>query len=233
MGQTDLDQRAESLLDRGLPGRWYVVAKSGDLPSGAVRAIKALDRELVVWRGADGQVRCLEDRCPHRGARLSLGESQRFGPGLSLPRRHARRARPDRACAGDWKLRTRGPQDQRVLCGHGSGRRRLRLVPGTWPGRARAARAAARTHEPGMGALSHDLAVELQLSLRARQPRRPDARHLSAQRHVHVVARHARGQGPDPSRRLRDSSSSASRSRASTSTGPRLRSRRRSRGRAC
>ena len=74
MGQTDFDQRAESLLDRGLPGRWYVVAKSGDLPSGAVRAIKALGRELVVWRGADGQARCLEDRCPHRGARLSLGE---------------------------------------------------------------------------------------------------------------------------------------------------------------
>ena len=74
MRQTDLDQRAESLLDRGLPGRWYVVAKSGDLPSGAVRAIKALGRELVVWRGADGQAHCLEDRCPHRGARLSLGE---------------------------------------------------------------------------------------------------------------------------------------------------------------
>ena len=74
MGQTELDQRAESLLDKGLPGRWYVVAKSGDLPTGGVRAIKALGRELVVWRGADGQVRCLEDRCPHRGARLSLGE---------------------------------------------------------------------------------------------------------------------------------------------------------------
>jgi len=73
MGQTDLDQRAESLLDRGLPGRWYVVAKSGDLPRGAVRAVKALGRELVVWRGEDGQVRCLEDRCPHRGARISLG----------------------------------------------------------------------------------------------------------------------------------------------------------------
>ena len=29
MAQADLDQRAESLLDKGLPGRWYVVAKSG------------------------------------------------------------------------------------------------------------------------------------------------------------------------------------------------------------
>ena len=202
-------------------------------PRGAVRAIKALGRELVVWRGADGQVRCLEDRCPHRGARISLGGVSdsdlacRYH-GVTLDGR-----RPDRARAGDRELRTRGPQDQRVLCGHGSGRRRLRLVPGTWPGRARAARAAARAHEPGLGELPDDLAVELQLSLRARQPRRPDARHLSAQRHVHVVARHARGQGQDRSRRRRDSSSSASRSRASTSTGPRLRSRRRSRGRAC
>ena len=74
MAQADLDQRAESLLDRGLPGRWYVVAKSGEVPQGAVRAVKALGRDLVVWRGADGKVRCLEDRCPHRGARISLGQ---------------------------------------------------------------------------------------------------------------------------------------------------------------
>jgi len=74
MAQADLDQRAESLLDKGLPGRWYVVARSGDVPQGAVRPVKALGRDLVVWRGADGKVRCLEDRCPHRGARISLGE---------------------------------------------------------------------------------------------------------------------------------------------------------------
>ena len=29
MAQADLDQRAESLLDKGLPGRWYVVAQVG------------------------------------------------------------------------------------------------------------------------------------------------------------------------------------------------------------
>jgi len=74
MAQADLDQRAESLLDRGLPGRWYVVAKSGEVPNGAVRAVKALGRDLVVWRGADGKARCIEDRCPHRGARISLGQ---------------------------------------------------------------------------------------------------------------------------------------------------------------
>lgn len=74
MNPADLEQRAESLLAKGLPGRWYVVAKSAEVAPGKVRAVRALARDLVVWRGEDGRVRCLEDRCPHRGARLSLGE---------------------------------------------------------------------------------------------------------------------------------------------------------------
>jgi phenylpropionate dioxygenase-like ring-hydroxylating dioxygenase large terminal subunit len=74
MAQADLEQRAESLLNSGLPGRWYVVAKSGDIAPGRVRALRILGKDLVVWRGADGGVRCIEDRCPHRGARLSLGD---------------------------------------------------------------------------------------------------------------------------------------------------------------
>src|SRR5262249_24039137 len=36
-------------------------------------AVKALGRDLVLWRGADGKVRCVADYCPHRSARLSLG----------------------------------------------------------------------------------------------------------------------------------------------------------------
>jgi len=41
-----------------------------------VVAAKALGLDLVLWRGADGTVNCLEDRCPHRGAPLSRGEVQ-------------------------------------------------------------------------------------------------------------------------------------------------------------
>src|SRR5712692_4549438 len=36
--------------------------------------VRALGRNLVLWRDAGGRLQCLEDYCPHRGARLSLGE---------------------------------------------------------------------------------------------------------------------------------------------------------------
>ena len=36
--------------------------------------MKALGRNLVLWRDAAGALNCLEDYCPHRGARLSRGE---------------------------------------------------------------------------------------------------------------------------------------------------------------
>jgi phenylpropionate dioxygenase-like ring-hydroxylating dioxygenase large terminal subunit len=74
MSPADLEQRAESLVNSGLPGRWYVVAKSADVAPGRPFALKALGKGLVLWRGSDGKLRCVEDRCPHRGARLSRGE---------------------------------------------------------------------------------------------------------------------------------------------------------------
>jgi len=60
-------------FDEGLLGTWYVVAKSVDVKRDQPVAVKALSRELVLWRGADGKVRCVADFCPHRAARLSLG----------------------------------------------------------------------------------------------------------------------------------------------------------------
>src|SRR3546814_3627926 len=35
--------------------------------------VTRLSENIVLWRDADGQVHALEDRCPHRGARLTLG----------------------------------------------------------------------------------------------------------------------------------------------------------------
>lgn len=52
--------------------RWWPVAASrmvADEPVGLTR----LGRRIVLWRDRDGAVRCVEDRCPHRGARLSMG----------------------------------------------------------------------------------------------------------------------------------------------------------------
>jgi phenylpropionate dioxygenase-like ring-hydroxylating dioxygenase large terminal subunit len=70
----DLSQAAEAarILDTGILDLWYPVAPSwqvGNAPIGITR----LSRQIVLWRDAGGQVHALEDRCPHRGARLSLG----------------------------------------------------------------------------------------------------------------------------------------------------------------
>ena len=66
--------RVESRVNAGLLGQWYVVAKSVEVGRGRPHDVRALGRDLVLWRGADGAIHCLEDRCPHRGAPLSRGE---------------------------------------------------------------------------------------------------------------------------------------------------------------
>jgi phenylpropionate dioxygenase-like ring-hydroxylating dioxygenase large terminal subunit len=67
-------QRIDDLVNRGLLDQWYAVAKSIQIKPGKPHAVKALGRNLVLWRDAGGTLQCLEDYCPHRGARLSRGE---------------------------------------------------------------------------------------------------------------------------------------------------------------
>jgi phenylpropionate dioxygenase-like ring-hydroxylating dioxygenase large terminal subunit len=62
----------EQLLDTGLRNLWYPVLPAWrlrDAPLGITR----LGENLVLWRDGQGGIQALEDRCPHRGARLSLG----------------------------------------------------------------------------------------------------------------------------------------------------------------
>ena len=59
-------------LNAGLRDLWYPVAPSWmvrDAPVGLTR----LSERIVLWRDAAGQAHAIEDRCPHRGARLSMG----------------------------------------------------------------------------------------------------------------------------------------------------------------
>ncbi|WP_395821173.1 Rieske 2Fe-2S domain-containing protein [Devosia sp.] len=51
---------------------WTPIALSRDVPDGVTRAVCLEGSELVIWRGA-GEAHVWEDRCPHRGMRLSLG----------------------------------------------------------------------------------------------------------------------------------------------------------------
>jgi len=70
--KNDFDEEVESRLSLGVKNLWYPI-----LPSWAVRdspvGITRLGEKIAVWRDEDGQPHAIEDRCPHRGARLSMG----------------------------------------------------------------------------------------------------------------------------------------------------------------
>lgn len=52
--------------------QWHPVALSSDVQQGP-EGVRLLDEDLVLWRDAAGVANAFVDRCPHRGARLSLG----------------------------------------------------------------------------------------------------------------------------------------------------------------
>lgn len=53
--------------------RWHPIASSEDLPFRHVFHAQLLGREFAVWRADDGYVNVWENRCLHRGVRLSIG----------------------------------------------------------------------------------------------------------------------------------------------------------------
>jgi phenylpropionate dioxygenase-like ring-hydroxylating dioxygenase large terminal subunit len=68
----DLPQTAADLLETGLLNQWYLVCRDTDLGTKPL-GLRRLNRHIVLWRNKSGKVQCIEDFCPHRGARLSLG----------------------------------------------------------------------------------------------------------------------------------------------------------------
>lgn len=73
---TVIDKKAliEKRVNEGLKGQWYPVAKSVEIKGSRPFGTKLLGQKLVLWRDGAGNIRCLEDFCPHRGAPLSYGE---------------------------------------------------------------------------------------------------------------------------------------------------------------
>lgn len=53
---------------------WHPVAAATAVGA-APLAVHLLGQDLVLWRDAGGVLRAFDDRCPHRGARLSLGRA--------------------------------------------------------------------------------------------------------------------------------------------------------------
>lgn len=52
---------------------WYAVALSTDLEAGTSAGTHLFGKEIVLWRDRAGVSHAWEDRCPHRGMRLSFG----------------------------------------------------------------------------------------------------------------------------------------------------------------
>jgi len=53
---------------------WYAVSGGSDLPIGSARAVMLNDEDIVIWRSNAGVVHAWQNRCLHRGMRLSFGQ---------------------------------------------------------------------------------------------------------------------------------------------------------------
>ncbi|MEJ0019574.1 MAG: aromatic ring-hydroxylating dioxygenase subunit alpha [Acetobacteraceae bacterium] len=56
------------------PDHWYAVGQAADLRRGQVMETRFLGRSIAVFRGTDGALAAVENRCAHRHLKLSLGE---------------------------------------------------------------------------------------------------------------------------------------------------------------
>ena len=61
------------LRDPVLLDDWHPVALATQVPSGGMLGAQLLDTALVLWRDSQGRLQAWEDRCPHRGMKLSMG----------------------------------------------------------------------------------------------------------------------------------------------------------------
>ena len=57
-----------------IKNQWYVIASSKEVALNKPVAFKRLGQKIVLWRKANGEVACIEDRCCHRGASLAKGK---------------------------------------------------------------------------------------------------------------------------------------------------------------
>ena len=69
----ELPSSVEEILETGVPDNWYLVARDTEVGSRPV-GLTRLSRDIVLWRDGAGALNCVEDLCPHRGAKLSLGK---------------------------------------------------------------------------------------------------------------------------------------------------------------
>jgi phenylpropionate dioxygenase-like ring-hydroxylating dioxygenase large terminal subunit len=56
-------------------GRWFPVMRLEELVPRHVAQTELWGQEIALWRADDGGVNAWENRCPHRGVRLSIGQN--------------------------------------------------------------------------------------------------------------------------------------------------------------
>lgn len=56
-----------------IQNQWYAVLPSKAVKKNRIAAVKRLNLELAFFRGEKGELGCVSDQCPHRGAALSAG----------------------------------------------------------------------------------------------------------------------------------------------------------------
>lgn len=71
MGKVDQNLRDR---DGQLPENWYIACLENEVPAKRPISRVVYDRPYVLFRGPQGEVACLPDRCLHRHAQLSKGD---------------------------------------------------------------------------------------------------------------------------------------------------------------
>lgn len=62
------------LVDYDWTEEWYPLYLTKNIPDDAPLGLTVFDKQLVLYRDAANELRCYEDRCPHRLAKLSEGQ---------------------------------------------------------------------------------------------------------------------------------------------------------------
>ena len=83
-----VEQNQDEIPFAGLREFWYPAMMSGDLPNNVPKPLTLLGDNLVFFRDNEGKPRALENRCPHRGPLLSLGQVGVWKPGTLTCRYH-------------------------------------------------------------------------------------------------------------------------------------------------
>ncbi len=96
----------------GLREYWYPAIRSTELPNNKPVPVTMLGDNVVFFRDAKGTARAMENRCPHRGALLSLGQVGVYAPGTITCRYHGMTFDGDGNCVA---VLTEGPNSR--ACG--------------------------------------------------------------------------------------------------------------------